>query len=363
LASALQQLQQADIDETSCQSQAVSGIETLKTKGLCWLATVWSSYFVSKSVVACFAVMIEVQMELAETAAVPAAAADSLLICQEFVSWKQKKKNKCQAEFFEQPDHQLLLQDAAAHVSWAQVELKGGGELLPTTTNMQGLGHQEVVSWKDLMECKPTLSTMLLQGVCQDTLSCKSEVESKLGELPDLQGFCQDATVSSKGVDGKLEAATSLLAAGQETTICWKRRSKRRPEQHSGSLLAAASCTDPVSQKRFSAAISSIPEAHVLAVDDSIVDRKLIEGLLKTSLYKVTAVDSALKALEFLGVRDGCSTSLRPNAFQVNLIITDYCMPGMTGYDLLKAIKDSTALREIPVVVMSSENSPNRIER
>lgn len=70
--------------------------------------------------------MIEVQMELAETAAVPAAAADSLLICQEFVSWKQKKKNKCQAEFFEQPDHHLL-QDAAAHVSWAQVELKGGG--------------------------------------------------------------------------------------------------------------------------------------------------------------------------------------------------------------------------------------------
>jgi hypothetical protein len=232
--------------------------------------------------------MIEVQMELAETAAIPGAAAatDSLLICQEFVSWKQKKKKKCQAEFFEQPDHHLLLQDAAAHVSWAQVELKGGAELLPTTTNMQGLGHQEVVSWKDLMECKPTLSTMLLQGVCQDTLSCKSEVESKPGELPDLQGFCQDATVSSRGVDGKLEAATSLLAAGQETTICWKRRSKRRPEQHSGSLLAAASCTDPVSQKRFAAAISSIPEAHVLAVDDSIVDRKLIEGLLKTSLYK-----------------------------------------------------------------------------
>jgi CheY-like chemotaxis protein len=26
-------------------------------------------------------------------------------------------------------------------------------------------------------------------------------------------------------------------------------------------------------------------------------------------------------------------------AFQVNLIITDYCMPGMTGYDLLKTVK------------------------
>jgi len=28
----------------------------------------------------------------------------------------------------------------------------------------------------------------------------------------------------------------------------------------------------------------------------------------------------------------------------VNLIITDYCMPGMTGYDLLKKIKVITGL-------------------
>jgi two-component response regulator (ARR-A family) len=53
----------------------------------------------------------------------------------------------------------------------------------------------------------------------------------------------------------------------------------------------------------------------------------------------VTTVDSALRALEVLGVSAGCTTSVKPNAFQVNLIITDYCMPGMTGYDLLKTIK------------------------
>ena len=81
----------------------------------------------------------------------------------------------------------------------------------------------------------------------------------------------------------------------------------------------------------------------------------------------------------------------------VNLIITDYCMPGMTGYDLLKKIKvatvfsvcvswygpsminwrqkhlkmymlvllkqESTSLRDIPVVIMSSENIPSRINR
>jgi CheY-like chemotaxis protein len=41
---------------------------------------------------------------------------------------------------------------------------------------------------------------------------------------------------------------------------------------------------------------------HVLAVDDSLPDRKLIERLLKTSSFQVTTVDSGSKALEFLGI-------------------------------------------------------------
>ncbi|XAR69591.1 hypothetical protein NMG60_11001242 [Bertholletia excelsa] len=110
---------------------------------------------------------------------------------------------------------------------------------------------------------------------------------------------------------------------------------------------------------------------HVLAVDDSLIDRKLIERLLKTSSYQVTTVDSGSKALEFLGLHEDDQSnpnqpSVFPNSHQeveVNLVITDYCMPGMTGYDLLKKIKESSALRNIPVVIMSSENVPSRISR
>jgi two-component response regulator ARR-A family len=54
---------------------------------------------------------------------------------------------------------------------------------------------------------------------------------------------------------------------------------------------------------------------------------------------------------------------LKSQDVAVNLIITDYCMPGMTGYDLLKKIKESSSLRDIPVVIMSSENIPSRINR
>ncbi|KAL5227151.1 hypothetical protein ABZP36_015416 [Zizania latifolia] len=137
---------------------------------------------------------------------------------------------------------------------------------------------------------------------------------------------------------------------------------------------------------------------HVLAVDDSLIDRKLIEMLLKTSSYQgecealgrsmfdcflisfefslfagggaVTTVDSGSKALEVLGLRDESDDSSPPSSSSpdhqergVSLIITDYCMPGMTGYDLLKRVKGSSSLKDIPVVIMSSENVPARINR
>ncbi|CAN1813706.1 Two-component response regulator ARR9 [Linum perenne] len=120
---------------------------------------------------------------------------------------------------------------------------------------------------------------------------------------------------------------------------------------------------------------------HVLAVDDSIIDRKLIERLLKTSSYQVhpnnssccalflvavTSVDSGSKALEFLGMKNSISEDDDGDGdldHEVNLIITDYCMPGMTGYDLLRKIKESKSFKNIPVVIMSSENVPSRINR
>ncbi|KAL5974302.1 hypothetical protein ACLOJK_030966 [Asimina triloba] len=79
---------------------------------------------------------------------------------------------------------------------------------------------------------------------------------------------------------------------------------------------------------------SSSEQFHVLAVDDSLVDRKVIERLLKISAYKVTTVESGKRALQLLGLDGDNSTAL-----EVNMIITDYSMPEVTGYDLLKKIK------------------------
>ncbi|CAN6203745.1 unnamed protein product [Urochloa humidicola] len=101
-----------------------------------------------------------------------------------------------------------------------------------------------------------------------------------------------------------------------------------------------------------SGAEAVLVEPCVIAVDDSSVDRALVTALLRRSKYRVTAVDSGKRALEILGSE--------PN---VRMIITDYWMPEMTGYDLLKKVKESSQLKQIPVVIMSSENVPTRISR
>ncbi|WCJ34916.1 Two-component response regulator ARR17 [Euphorbia peplus] len=100
---------------------------------------------------------------------------------------------------------------------------------------------------------------------------------------------------------------------------------------------------------------------HVLAVDDSLIDRKVIERLLINSACKVTTAENGTRALEFLGLADGQSPI--HNGLKVNLIITDYCMPGMTGYELLKRIKESPNMKEVPVIVVSSENVPTRVKQ
>ncbi|XP_050368344.1 two-component response regulator ARR17-like [Argentina anserina] len=108
--------------------------------------------------------------------------------------------------------------------------------------------------------------------------------------------------------------------------------------------------------------LNSDEKPHVLAVDDSVLDRKIIERLLTNSSCKVTTAENAHGALELLGLADG-QQNFSNTVSGVNMIITDYCMPGMTGYELLKKIKESPTAKEIPVVVVSSENVQTRIEK
>ncbi|WOL12690.1 hypothetical protein Cni_G21457 [Canna indica] len=115
-------------------------------------------------------------------------------------------------------------------------------------------------------------------------------------------------------------------------------------------------------ETEIAAEAAELKEVRVLVVDDSPVDRRIVEGLLKGSgeMFQVIAVDSGKKAMQVLGLEEGKSKS---DDEKIDIILTDYCMPEMTGYDLLKFVKEQTYPKSIPVFIMSSENEPQRVSR
>ncbi|XP_021310209.1 two-component response regulator ORR5 isoform X2 [Sorghum bicolor] len=135
-----------------------------------------------------------------------------------------------------------------------------------------------------------------------------------------------------------------VAAAAAGVACCRGRDDGHAGEEERSSAKDAAKVVVPIADDK------EVVEPCVIAVDDCSVDRALVTALLRRSKYRVTAVDSGKRALEILGSE--------PN---VSMIITDYWMPEMTGYDLLK--KESSKLKQIPVVIMSSENVPTRITR
>ncbi|CAO2191645.1 unnamed protein product [Urochloa humidicola] len=91
---------------------------------------------------------------------------------------------------------------------------------------------------------------------------------------------------------------------------------------------------------------------HVLVVDDSCVDRLVTSRVLKSCNVKVTAMEGAKQTLEFLNMEH-----------DVKLILTDYSMPDMTGYDLLVEVKKSPKLKHLPVVITCTDDVAERIKR
>ncbi|MCK9241014.1 response regulator [Desulfocurvus sp.] len=89
----------------------------------------------------------------------------------------------------------------------------------------------------------------------------------------------------------------------------------------------------------------------ILIVDDSAVIRKALSKTLDTLGAKVTqAVDGA----------DGLA---KARAGRYDLVISDVDMPNMTGFELCEQIKQGQATRSTPVLILSSRDKDEDIER
>ncbi len=92
---------------------------------------------------------------------------------------------------------------------------------------------------------------------------------------------------------------------------------------------------------------------NVLIVDDSAAMRSVIKRVIQLSGFKIDKgleAENGREALEVLGTQ------------WVDVIISDINMPEMNGLEMLSELKQNSLYAEIPIIIISTEGSEERIK-
>ena len=87
---------------------------------------------------------------------------------------------------------------------------------------------------------------------------------------------------------------------------------------------------------------------RVLVVDDSPTIRKVVAAILEDNGYETLTADNGDDALK------------RLRSETVDLVLTDFVMPRMNGYQFCREVRSDASLRELPIILMSAKGDKIR---
>jgi two-component system, chemotaxis family, chemotaxis protein CheY len=91
-------------------------------------------------------------------------------------------------------------------------------------------------------------------------------------------------------------------------------------------------------------------DMNVLVVDDAATMRRIVRSLLRElGIKNVREAEDGEVAFEDLKLQ------------KADLVVSDWAMPKMTGIELLRAIRQDEALKEIPVLMVTAESRKENI--
>jgi CheY-like chemotaxis protein len=95
------------------------------------------------------------------------------------------------------------------------------------------------------------------------------------------------------------------------------------------------------------------PRTKILLADDDASIRRFLEIILQRAGYAVTIADDGLAAMQF---------AVSEN---FDAVVADAVMPHLTGYDLCRILKQNSAYKNVPLVILSGmeSNAENDSER
>lgn len=90
----------------------------------------------------------------------------------------------------------------------------------------------------------------------------------------------------------------------------------------------------------------------ILVVEDFTSVRDFVCETLQRKGYETMGASNGTEAYNILLEAEGA----------IHLVLTDYHMPDGTGYDLLKLIKGDQRTASVPVIFLTSESNPEKIQ-
>lgn len=110
----------------------------------------------------------------------------------------------------------------------------------------------------------------------------------------------------------------------------------------------AASRNDLNDQPLQTAEVPSAEEQlNILAVDDNLVNLRVLASILMSEPYHLQLTTSAGEALELLGTKPW------------DLVIADVMMPQISGYELTRKIRERYSSSELPVLLLTARSEPS----
>jgi len=99
---------------------------------------------------------------------------------------------------------------------------------------------------------------------------------------------------------------------------------------------------------------------EVLLVEDSLMDASITIGALRKGdiQHRLTICRDGQEALDFLNQRERFAKAPHPD-----LILLDLQLPKRNGFEVLAEMKDDFELKKIPVVVLTSSDDDEDVEK
>ncbi|MNI01860.1 Autoinducer 2 sensor kinase/phosphatase LuxQ [compost metagenome] len=94
----------------------------------------------------------------------------------------------------------------------------------------------------------------------------------------------------------------------------------------------------------------AVDRPRILAVDDDLVNLKIIESILTIGQYEVVTATNAGEAISKL------------DAGRWDLVISDVMMPQVSGYELTRTIRDRFSISQLPILLLTARSRAEDID-